>query len=255
MSDAHFDRCQFDDGLLKRKSKIAVSVRYTPTGWDTTGIAYEDFRRMGVVDSSIPMRCANNIPEFALSDTQLRLVIQQRAQRHGDGSNQHGKNVHKRAVRRAGSYEAFLAGIAYRSWRLGQDSVAVAEQMGITPSVVRRHLHNMAKAARELEAQCWPAPLVEWKPPKPRRKPIAYVEGTCWECRERPIDTARNKWRCTECCEARRARQHEIAAKGICVNCRKRPVVKPRSAWLCERCLDRLGRQQRVRWHSAKRQS
>jgi hypothetical protein len=57
---------------------------------------------------------------------------------------------HKAAVCRAGGYLQLQAAIAWRSWRLGQDSVTVAESLGVSPSAVRINLSRIKDAARLL---------------------------------------------------------------------------------------------------------
>jgi hypothetical protein len=39
--------------------KLAVSVRYKPTGWESTGLGWEDYKRMGTVNVSVPYRQAH----------------------------------------------------------------------------------------------------------------------------------------------------------------------------------------------------
>ena len=57
---------------------------------------------------------------------------------------------HKQAVRRAGSYLALQSFVAYSSWRLGRDSVAVATDLGLDPANVRATLERLRTAARAL---------------------------------------------------------------------------------------------------------
>jgi hypothetical protein len=57
---------------------------------------------------------------------------------------------HIAAIQRAGSYLAFQVALVYRSWRLAQDSVTVAESLGISPSAVRINLSRLKDVARSL---------------------------------------------------------------------------------------------------------
>jgi hypothetical protein len=57
---------------------------------------------------------------------------------------------HVEAVVRAGGYLSLQAACAYRAWRLGQDSVTVAESLGVSPCAARVILQRLRDIAREL---------------------------------------------------------------------------------------------------------
>jgi len=57
---------------------------------------------------------------------------------------------HVGSIELAGSYLSLISTIAYRSWRAGQASNAIAEQMGLTPVGVRQHLYRLVRIARKL---------------------------------------------------------------------------------------------------------
>ena len=186
-----FDRWQFDKKYRPKKMSQQIS--------------WEDFRReMGVENGNKPVRDARWIPLFSADDKKLRLVIIERDHwhHHTDFRGLGTSGTHKRAVRRAGSYRAFLAGIAFRAWRLCWDSVTIAEEMQISPQTVRVQLHRMVEVAAYLEERNWVLTRPE------------YVEGEiCWECRRRPIDKPRNKWRCSVCAERERIRDRKSRRK------------------------------------------
>jgi hypothetical protein len=190
--------------------KLAVSVRYKPTGWESTGLGWEDYKRMGTVNVSVPYRQAHWVPLWALSNAKLRMVIIERDRLHKENWNDASFNIgkSKKSIRHAGSYRALLAGISYRAWRLRWDSCRIAEEMEITPVSVRQHLFQLIRVARNLEANGW-RPIVP-----------EYVEGEiCYDCRRRPIHKARCKWRCDKCQDLnnriarRRARRAASTAK------------------------------------------
>jgi len=58
--------------------------------------------------------------------------------------------AHVAAVKQAGSYLALQSALAYRAWRLGQDSVGIAEALHMTPQSVRVNLQRMCDVARGL---------------------------------------------------------------------------------------------------------
>jgi hypothetical protein len=65
------------------------------------------------------------------------------------GSNEVWKK-HLEAVERFGGPAALLTAIAWRRFRLGQTSTVIAEALGISPQVVRRHAAGLAEIARGL---------------------------------------------------------------------------------------------------------
>jgi hypothetical protein len=147
-----------------------------------TRIAFDDYWRS--------MHCEQHrakpapwVPPFALNDKQLQKVLLMRAWRYIHNGSPMPHNVkreevnreatakalrgygirddappiqhviqdkHKTAVRKAGGLLAMHAAIAFRAWRLGMDSVAVAETLGMTPQAVRQALWRMRDTARRL---------------------------------------------------------------------------------------------------------
>jgi hypothetical protein len=135
----HFDRCQFDGREAKKSSK-------------ETRLAWSDCDNIGIVSHSGYLGA---IPAWATDNEQLKAVICLRDERHAARIS----NVeqlpaeylaHDKAVKRAGSYKAWLAGIAYRAWRQGLDSVAIGQEMDMSPVSVRQQLYRMRLAARDL---------------------------------------------------------------------------------------------------------
>jgi hypothetical protein len=173
MSDLNFDRFQFEG-------------KRTPPVSPSTCLAFSDFVRMQV-DHQKTFRNRVWIPAFANDDEQLRAVLAHAVGRYRYGALGFGKNTptdwkelehiaretfyrrrvshagiklpplklrewdsHVRAVTRAGNYLALLAAIAYRSWRLGQDSVTVGASLDMAPPAVRQHLMRLCQYARAL---------------------------------------------------------------------------------------------------------
>jgi hypothetical protein len=60
--------------------------------------------------------------------------------------------THHEAAARHGGPAALLTAIAWRRFRLGQTSPVIAESLGISPQVVRRHASSLAEIARQLYA-------------------------------------------------------------------------------------------------------
>jgi hypothetical protein len=58
--------------------------------------------------------------------------------------------AHTAAVRRAGSYLSLQGAIAYRAWRLGQNSIDIGDALGISPVNVRVSLERLKRCARAL---------------------------------------------------------------------------------------------------------
>ena len=108
------------------------------------------------------------IPPFSANDEQLKSVLLHHAWRYINGracpsevdytllmellaaSSGRMKMVgrkHIAAVKRAGSYLAYLTAIAYRSWRLRMTSVQIAKEMGISPTTVRQTLCRLRRDA------------------------------------------------------------------------------------------------------------
>jgi hypothetical protein len=138
-SELRFDRWQF-----------YRTRRHTRT-LGNSEVDWSDYQKsMSMKDECAPRR---NIPAFALDDEKLRLVIIARDAAHMKGnffSNSPEFRTHHEAVKRAGSYRAFIAAIAFRAWRQGLGSVEIASLMGISPQCVRQHLCKMTWTANKL---------------------------------------------------------------------------------------------------------
>lgn len=180
MSSLNFDVFQF----AGRRSQ-PVEAEYTLEGWSSNGIAFEDYERMSSRSSSVPLRHRRWTPAFAASNEKLQRVLKHRAwlYLHGclSAATQPGdwqtlnaaatkkalelskvsfsncaahkraeNEAHMAAVKRAGGYLALQAAIAYRAWRLGQDSCAIAETLGMSPQGVRVNLQRICEVARKL---------------------------------------------------------------------------------------------------------
>jgi hypothetical protein len=150
-----------------------------------SNIAYEDFSRMH--RESHAARQSRWVPPFALNDKQLRRVLLVRCWRYVHNQTPVPANLnwkeldraatahtlqphailptsplvqklmyasHVEAVLRAGGYLEFQAAITYRSWRLGQDSVTVADSLGISPQCVRVNLQRLRDIGRMLGFDC-----------------------------------------------------------------------------------------------------
>jgi hypothetical protein len=179
MSNLHFDHHQFE------RRRQPVDAEFTQHGWTSNGISYEDLGRMESRRSSVPLRQRRWTPAFAASDDKLRRVLLHRAWMylHGSGrpasapddwktinaaATKKGMEIftrrftncpaHKRcesaahiaAVKRAGGYLELQAALAYRAWRLGQDSIGIAEACGMSPQSVRVNLQRICEVARKL---------------------------------------------------------------------------------------------------------
>jgi hypothetical protein len=180
-----------------------------------TRISTEDYQRgMHTTRGARPLRRKECIPEWANNDTKLRLVISQRVYSYVNyrfnalvpedfvadlpslkalsdtmtermaahppvNGQQEQFQKHIDAVRRAGGYAPLIAAVAYRAYRLCEDSVLIAQGLGITPVCVRQHLNRLRRCARDLglegPSQHWsakprpPVTLVPKKVPKVRR--------------------------------------------------------------------------------------
>jgi hypothetical protein len=133
-----FDRYQF----YKRARPVSAKSEIT----------YSDYDRMRTVNGSVSRRNKMWIPEFAYNNEQLKAVILECEARNRKGINNGSREIHTHltAVKRAGSFRAFSAAIAYRAWRLGNDGIGIAAEMGITPTGVRRHINRMVRIAEFL---------------------------------------------------------------------------------------------------------
>jgi hypothetical protein len=161
-----------------------LGIKRFPVSADSH-IAYEDFSRMHQEDHAA--RQSRWVPPFALNTSQLRRVLLVRCWRYvhnqtpvpailnwqelNRAATAHTLEPHKilvtspllqklmyarhvEAVIRAGGYLAFQSAVAYRSWRLGQDSVTVAESLGVSPQCVRANLQRLRDIGRMLGFDC-----------------------------------------------------------------------------------------------------
>lgn len=179
MSSLHFDSYQFEGHHRNRP----VHAEYTQEGWTSNGLSYDDFTlQMHTQPGSVSTRHGRWIPAFAASNEKLRRVLLHKAwayvhNKHTTPTNdwktvnaaatkralgllemfqncpthKRGESVaHVAAVKHAGGYLELLAALAYRAWRLGQDSVGIAEALKISPQAVRVNLQRLCDVAREL---------------------------------------------------------------------------------------------------------
>lgn len=168
MSSLNFDQYQFEGSRA-----FPVSAK--------TGISYEDYRSMQTATrGATPVAW---VPPFSLNDKQLQKVLLLRVWRYIRGSRPMPETInreainkaatakalrgyeigklasaiqheivkkHRAAVRKAGGFLELHASIAFRSWRLGMDSVEVAASIGMTPQAVRQALWRMRAVAKQL---------------------------------------------------------------------------------------------------------
>jgi len=146
-----------------------------------SNIAYEDFSRMHRENHAT--RQSKWVPPFALNTSQLRRVLLVRCWRYlhnhtpvpetldwqemKKAATAHTLQPHKilpaspliqklmhathvATVIKCGGYLEFQTAVAYRSWRLGQNSVNVAESLGVSPSTIRMTLQRLRNIAAEL---------------------------------------------------------------------------------------------------------
>ena len=167
MSNLHFDPYQFAG-----RGAYAASAE--------TNISFNDYGRMHTATHcGVRPWC----PPFALNNKQLQQVLLLRAWRYlhhnysipaaadrdkinraatalalrGNVVGPDAPSVqheivekHRAAVRKAGGFLQLHASIAFRSWRLGMNSVEVAESLGITPWSVRQSLWRLRAVAKRL---------------------------------------------------------------------------------------------------------
>lgn len=179
MSNLHFDHHQFE------RRSVPVNGK--------NGISFDDAKRMQTQSRST--KPAAWVPPFAMSDAKLQKVLLVRAWRYVHGSAcrkliphpesinreeinraatakalrgytirpdapaiQHQAHaMHQASVRLAGGFLQLMASIAFRSWRLGMDSVAVAETLGTSPQAVRASLWRFREIAKRLGFDVGPA--------------------------------------------------------------------------------------------------
>jgi hypothetical protein len=193
MQMLNFDRHQFDGKFSG--SALPASVE--------TSIAISDYKNSMHTESHAPKPRGWTAP-FALNDAQLQKVLLLRAWRYVHGAAPFPENVnrekinraatakarkghpirksasviqhemqarHKAAIQRAGGFMELWAAVAYRSWRLNEDSVAIAEALGITPWCVRVQLWRLREAAKQLGFDVGRVGHAAGKP-HPRGRPI-----------------------------------------------------------------------------------
>ena len=165
---------QFDDWQFQgRYQNHAVSVK--------SKITFDDYGRS--MSTAYRAEGRGWVPPFALNNEQLQRVLLTRAWRYihhvvslpkdvewqevartatekalqphniKSGSPRIQKLMfvaHVSAVIRAGGLLQLWAAIAFRAWRLGQDSVAVGESLGVSPGAVRINLFRLRDIARSL---------------------------------------------------------------------------------------------------------
>jgi hypothetical protein len=169
---------------LQRKVQSAAQeepVKTISEQLSQSNIAFSEMAQFQIDD--VPFqRNAKWIPPFALDAEKLRLVLRVRGWAAAYGgmkrfnpeipyamidamataralrptniksceTSKENNSKHREAVRRAGTYLSLHAAIAFRAWRLGQNSVEVAAEIGLTPVNVRVSLERLKRIAREL---------------------------------------------------------------------------------------------------------
>jgi DNA-binding CsgD family transcriptional regulator len=150
-----------------------------------SGLAFEDFR-FGRMTTHYHSQRRMWTPPFANNDKQLQQVLILRAWRyshHGtplpanadwrtvnrDATSkalqphkiitdsriqQEMYKAHVRAIVKAGGYMQLQSSIAWKRWRLGEDSVQIAEELGISPGAVRIILQRLRDIGRMLGYDC-----------------------------------------------------------------------------------------------------
>jgi hypothetical protein len=169
MSGERFDNWQFQ-GRYQRRAVSAESK-----------ISFDDYTRSMKTEFRAEGR--GWVPPFALNNEQLQKVLLTRAWRYIHHVVSLPKDVewqevarvatekalqphkiksespriqkemlaaHVSAVIRAGGLLQLWAAIAFRAWRLGQDSIAVGESLGVSPGAVRINLFRLRDIARSL---------------------------------------------------------------------------------------------------------
>jgi hypothetical protein len=166
-----FDESQFD----RRRTKAMTA---------DTHIAWSDFDKMHIAHH-VEQRCKRHIAPFAFSNTKLARTIalatwqrsnggqkpmpedisylELRAMAHATTNKRRAKDISHMperqqailermhiALHTAGGFMELMSQIAYRSWRLGQESVVIAEALNCTPPQVRHILVRLKKVARKL---------------------------------------------------------------------------------------------------------
>jgi hypothetical protein len=189
-----FDKHQF----AGRRSK-AVSARYTPQGWETTGISFDNYRTMHSMRRERVQERRLETPTWATNDTELREVILKFCERrfyldeghrgHVPGLSQEGRLGRIRQIERLHAKRcerqyhehlekykslpeerkakfsiqlrnadmqvhlykrgtaAMATAIVYLYYRLGYDSVTVAETLHLNSPLIRQFLARLNNAA------------------------------------------------------------------------------------------------------------
>jgi hypothetical protein len=168
MSDLSFDNHQFQG-----RKNYPVNA--------TNGISFDDYGKMH--SETHGAKPTAFVPPFALNDKQLQKVLLLRAWKYMHGCGAFPEKVdrdslnkaatkkalegyaigndappiyhraaakHRAAVKKAGGYLELQAAMAFRSWRLAMDSVAVAASLGTTPQAVRQTLWRLRDLAKYL---------------------------------------------------------------------------------------------------------
>ena len=194
-----------------------VSATYSPEGWQSPGIAYEDYSRMSTQKRQKPGQGRYlETPEWALNNTLLKKLIVRyvenragfryvqpgtdeerlaRAQKALDASMEPRAAVLKNLCRelialkkavpidraRIRSLEQqienidttlvsnrnvalLVAGVVYRYFRLGEDSVAVAQAMGCKPPHCRQIIWRLRRTWERLQKPQVVKTTQPWKP-------------------------------------------------------------------------------------------
>lgn len=177
----------FDAHQWAGKRSRPVHATYTPDGWQSNGISFDDYERM---QSSTHIGNHPRVPPWSLSDEKTRRVIAERIARSANSKLPLGTDlqsvretegplvevwkksalscpemaVRLKAIARAGTLAGFYARIIYMSYRQGQDSPSVAVAMGMKPPAIRQILARLNIAARRLfPDDCLPPLPQEWK--------------------------------------------------------------------------------------------
>jgi hypothetical protein len=191
-----FDKHQF----AGRRSR-AISARYTPEGWDSTGISFSDYDKMHINHRERVQERRLDTPSWAVNDTELREVLLKFCERRFYIDKRHRAHVpnltqeqrysrirqierlhvkrweriyqeHRETYKalpeeRKAKFEiqlrnadmqvhlyrrgamAMAAAIVYLYYRLGHDSVTVAETLRINSPLVRQFLARLHNAATD----------------------------------------------------------------------------------------------------------
>lgn len=223
-----------------------------------TNISWDDSRSMGIRGKTSYNQKVRYTPQFAHNDEQLRAVIlsmgttflNSRLAAAGPVTDWQEINrkctayilnlsseamaesqkptveIFQVAVRHCGSYLAIFAAIAFHYWRRGQDSIAVAEMLAITPGNVRQHAFRMVEHARELGFETYAPHHTEGQRHKDRgRKFLEARRATlrrklygspefdeavhCYRCRVNPIAPGQ-RWHCVQCAARRRKESKSV---------------------------------------------